>query len=147
MCIWRCFRWMYTTPHSVVYLYTSSAFLCCSKQLGKYGAVIAFHLKRLWGWNGYAQMCIWVNFPKHSTDITPGLGFGDFSNFSQNIWPLRCISPLCAVRHTRVPVVASWFQIIKFTSIMNRNGLWKCRPTIISTSTVTVSHFSAKSFQ
>ena len=35
---------------------------------------------------------------------------------------------LAGRRHTRAPVVLSWFEIIKSTSVMNINGLWKCRP-------------------
>ena len=29
---------------------------------------LACHQKRLWGWNGYAQTCNKVNFPKHNTE-------------------------------------------------------------------------------
>ena len=45
---------------------------------------------------------------------------------------------LAGRRHTRAPVVLSWFEIIKSTSVMNINGLWKCRPIILFSFHVSV---------
>ena len=54
---------------------------------------------------------------------------------------LRCwFVVLAGRRHTRAPVVLSWFQIIQCRSIMKRNGLLQHPPTIFCSFHVLLGH-------
>ena len=127
---------MYATLHSVVCLYSSSEILSCCIQLPKYGAVSSFPPKTSLRMERLRSNVHLSQFSKTQHRHPPlGIGIGDFSSCSENLWPLGWIRRLRHVKHTWARVVVFWFQIIEYISILNINGLWKCPPTTFSTST------------
>ena len=85
---------MYATPHSVVYLDTSSEILSCCMQLRKYVAVNSFPPKKVCE-DGTAMLkFVFESTFQNTTPISPlGLGLGDFFKCSEYLWPLGSSPP------------------------------------------------------
>ena len=68
LCIFSGFRWLSSTLHAMVNFHHKVKFCNHAFDSKNTPCALACHQKRLWGWNGYAQICNKANFPKHSTE-------------------------------------------------------------------------------
>ena len=68
LCIWSGFRWLCSTQHAMVHLHHEVKFYNHPFDSQNTPSALACHQKRFWGWNGNAQTCNKVNFPKHNTE-------------------------------------------------------------------------------
>ena len=60
---------MCSTLHAMVNFHHKVKFCNLAFDFKNTPCALACHQKRLIGWKEYAQTCLWLNFPKHNTDI------------------------------------------------------------------------------
>ena len=60
---------MCSTLHAMVNFHHKVKFCNLAFEFKNTPCALACHQKRLIGWKEYAQTCLWLNFPKHNTDI------------------------------------------------------------------------------
>ena len=108
---------MSSTLHLLVYLYTISEIPSCCVQLQNTASWVVFHQKRFWGWNNYDQMCLWVNFSKHNTDINHVSSFSTPKPSLKKILIIIIVRFKCLSMDVRNYTFAGVFSSLNWNSV------------------------------
>ena len=124
---------MCSTLHLLVYLYTSSEIPSCCVQLQNTASWVVFHQKRFWGWNNYDQMCLWVNFSKHNTDINHVSSFSTPKPSLKKILMIIIVRFKCLSMDVRNYTFAGVFSSLNYNSVALHTRAEKKRHGKLST--------------
>ena len=124
---------MCSTLHLLVYLYTSSEIPSCCVQLQNTASWVVFHQKRFWGWNSYDQMCLWVNFSKHNTDINHVSSFSTSKPSLKKILMIIIVRFKCLSMDVRNYTFAGVFSSLNYNSVALHTRAEKKRHGKLST--------------